>query len=90
MEFKEYLYSVSAAALILLYKVFNEKGKSARYFAAQAVLAIFLSVVIAPAASEYLQLSLRMTCGLSGLLVLFSTSIVSTMEAKLKDKITNL
>jgi len=90
MEFKDYLYSVSVGALILLYKVLKEKGKSARYFATQAVLVIFLSCVIAPAVSEYFQLTLRMTCGLSGLLALFSTTILDTIEAKLKDKITNL
>jgi len=31
-----------------------------------------------------------MTSGISGILVLFSTTILSTMEEKLKDKIKNL
>ena len=90
MEFKDYLWYAGAGLLALLYKVLKETGKNARYFATLAVLALFMSMVIAPAISEYFSLSVRMTSGISGILVLFSTTILSTMEEKLKDKIKNL
>jgi hypothetical protein len=87
MEFKDYLYYAGAGLLALLYKVLKETGKSARYFATQAVLAIFMCMVLAPAISEYYELSVRMTSGLSGILVLFGSKILDVIEKKLPEKI---
>jgi hypothetical protein len=94
MEFKDYLYYAGAGLLALLYKVLKETGKNARYFATQAVLALFMCMVLAPALSEYFTLSVRMTSGISGLLVLFGSKILDVLEEKgiqkIKDKIENL
>ena len=87
MDYKEYLYYAAAGFLALLYKVFRETGKSARYFASQAILAIFISVFLAPAIAEYYQLSIRMASGLSGLLVMFGSNLLDVVEKRLAKKI---
>jgi hypothetical protein len=94
MEFKNDFYYVGSALLVLLYRILKETGKSARYFLSLSVLALFMSMVIAPAISEYYELSVRMTSGLSGCLVLFGTTILDVIEkrlpSKLNDKIDKL
>ncbi len=87
MRFEDNLYYAGAGLLALLYKVLKETGKSARYFATQSVLAIFMCLVLAPAISEYYELSLRMTSGLSGLLVLFGSKFLDILEQKLPQKL---
>lgn len=87
MEFKDYLYYAGAGLLALLYKLLKETGKNARYFATQAVLAIFMCMVLAPAISEYYGLTVRMTSGLSGLLVLFGSKLLDILEQKLPQKL---
>jgi hypothetical protein len=94
MDFKDYLYYAGAGLLALIYKILKETGKSARYFLSLSVLALFMSMVIAPAISEYYELSVRMTSGLSGCLVLFGTTVLDVVEkrlpSKLNDKIDSL
>lgn len=87
MEFKNDFYYVGSALLVLLYRILKETGKSARYFFSLAVLALFMSMVIAPAISEYYALSVRMTSGLSGCLVLFGTTILDIVEKRLPSKL---
>jgi uncharacterized membrane protein YgaE (UPF0421/DUF939 family) len=87
MDYKEYLWYVSAGFIAMLYKVFKETGKSARYFTSQAILAIFISVFLAPAIAEYYGLTIRMASGLSGILVLFGSNLLDVLEKKLVKKL---
>lgn len=87
MQFENYLYYVIAGFIALIYRVSKETGKSARYYLSLIILAIFMSVVIAPAISEYLRLSVRITSGLSGFLVLFGNIIVDVVEKRLPIKL---
>jgi hypothetical protein len=87
MEFKNYLYYAASGLLALIYLILKETGKSARYFLSLTILALFMSMVIAPAISEYYELSVTMTSGLSGILVLFGTTILDVVEKKLPKKL---
>jgi uncharacterized membrane protein len=87
MEFKDYLYYAGAGFLAVIYRVSKETGKSARYFLSLVFLALFMSVVIAPAISEYYNLTVRMTSALSGFLVLFGTTILDVIEKRLPSKL---
>jgi hypothetical protein len=87
MDIKNNLIIAFPALLALLYRLVTDTGKSARYFLSLIILAIFMSMVIAPAAGEHYDLSLRMTSGLSGILVLFAPTIIDIIEKKLPQKL---
>ncbi len=87
MEFKDYLYYAGAGFIALIYRVSRETGKSARYFLSLIILAVFMSIIVAPAISEYLKLTVRMTSLLSGFLVLFGNIIVDVVEKRLPTKL---
>jgi hypothetical protein len=87
MDFKNNLIIAFPALLALLYRLVKDTGKSARYFLSLIILAIFMSLIIVPAISEYYSLSLRMTSGLSGILVLFAPTIIDIIEKRLPQKL---
>ena len=94
MGFKDYLWYAGSGFLALLYIISKETGKSARYVLSLIILTLFMSMIIAPAVSEYYELSLRMSSALSGCLVLFGTTILDVIQkrlpGKLNEKIDNL
>ena len=87
MEFKNYLFYAGAALLALIFRIYNSTGKSAKYLASLAALALFSSMFVAPAISEYLVLSVKMTSFVSGMLVLFGNTIIHVIDKKLPGKL---
>jgi len=87
MEFKNYLFYAGAALIALFARIYRETGKSAKYFVSLAALALFISMVVAPAISEWLVLSVKMTSFVSGMLVLFGNTIVDVIDRKLPKKL---
>jgi hypothetical protein len=87
MEFKEQLYVAGAALVALLIRVVKEQGKSARYYVYLILVAIFMSMFLAPAIAEKMNLSIKMTSLLSGFLVLFGATIVDVIDKKLPNKL---
>lgn len=87
MEFKDQLYLAGAALIALLIRIVKEQGKSARYYVYLILVAILMSMFIAPAIAEEFKLSIKMTSLLSGFLVLFGNTIVDVIDKKLPNKL---